>query len=219
MKDSTDVTGDNASAPDEAETASAADREKKVAAIVGSTVAITGTPAELYLRKRGIMVTPPDCIRFRRHAYGRFGQYGALAAVATDAEGKALAVQQVYVTKDGEKALVAVVKRTNKAADDWTERSAVRMPGTLPLILAEGPETAMSIWQATGRETWACLGISNIGRAPVPAGAPIVIARDGDEAGSKADRQIGKAAATLIERGHVVSMAIPPRGETSMTCW
>ena len=52
---------------------------------------------------------------------------------------------------------------------------------------------AHEIWEATGRETWACLGISNIGRAPVPDGAPVVIARDGDEPGSKADRQIVEA--------------------------
>jgi phage/plasmid primase-like uncharacterized protein len=213
LEGSSDEVEETASASDEPEKGQTVDRAKKVAGIVSSTIAITGTPGELYLRKRGITATPPECIRFRRGAFGRFGQYGALVALASDAEGKVLAVQQVYVTNDGEKAPVAVGKRTNKAADDWIERSAVRLPGTLPVILAEGPETALSIWQATGRETWACLGISNIGRAPVPAGAPVVIARDGDEAGSKADRQIAKAAASLATRGHSVFMATPPQGD------
>jgi hypothetical protein len=81
------------------------------------------------------------------------------------------------------------------------------------LILAEGVETAMSIWEATGRETRACLGIANIGRAPVPDAAPVVIARDGDEPGSKADRALVQAVNALRARGHSICVAIPPTGE------
>ena len=100
------------------------------------------------------------------------------------------AVQQIYLTSDGRKAPVKVQKRTNKARDDWSDLAAVRLPGSRADRPAEGVETALSVWQATGYETWACLGISNIARAPVPDGVPIVVARDGDEAGSKADQQI-----------------------------
>ena len=71
--------------------------------------------------------------------------------------------------------------------------AAVRLPGREPLILCEGVETALSIWQATGQETWACLGISNIGRAPVPENATVIIARDGDLPGSKAEGQMARA--------------------------
>jgi P4 family phage/plasmid primase-like protien len=186
------------------------DGANKVAKIVASAVAITGTPGELYLRNRGITSAPPDCVRYLP---GAFGQYGAVVAQATDAAGEVLALQLVYVTNDGAKAPLAVKKRTHKAVDGWSERAAVRLPGSLPVILAEGPETALSIWQATGHETWACLGISNIGRAPVPEGADVIIARDGDEPGSKADGQVGKAAASLLERGHAVSIAAPPQGQ------
>jgi len=72
----------------------------------------------------------------------------------------------------------------------WAERSAVRLPGREPLVLCEGVETALSIWQATGQEVWACLGISNIARAPVPDKATAIIARDGDAPGSKAEGMI-----------------------------
>ena len=164
---------------------------EKVGAILASVEPISGTPGEYYLRSRGITATVPDCIGFRRRA---FGQYGAVVARATNSDGEVLAVQQIYVTADGDKAPLAVPKRTNKAVDGWAHNSAVRLPGTAPVILAEGVETALSIWQATGRETWACLGISNIAHAPVPEGATVIIARDGDEPSSKADGQIQKRA-------------------------
>ncbi|HXU20722.1 MAG TPA: toprim domain-containing protein, partial [Verrucomicrobiae bacterium] len=186
-------------------------RRTKVDDILASCQPTPGTPVEQYLRTtRGIGATPPDCIRYRPSA---FRSYGALVALATDVEGEVLAVQQIYLTEQGTKAPVDVVKRTNKAVDMWAEKAAVRFPGTGPLILAEGVETAMSIWQATGREAWACLGIANIGRAPVPDAAPVVIARDGDEPGSKADRALVQAVNALRARGHSVCVAVPPTGE------
>jgi phage/plasmid primase-like uncharacterized protein len=183
---------------------------EKIEEIVARSEGIAGTRVQAYLQRRGITVEPPDCIRFRRFAAG---QFGALVALATDAEGAVLATQQIYLTEDGKKAAVDVVKRTNKAVDNWSERAAVRLPGAPPLILCEGVETALSIWQATGRATWACLGITNIGRAPVPAGAEVVIARDGDPSGSKADRQVATITEKLLERTHAVSIAAPPEGK------
>jgi hypothetical protein len=83
------------------------------------------------------------------------GKYGALVALATDEAGEVLAVQQIYLTDDGQKAPVKAVKRTNKTVDGWSERAVVRLPGMAPPILCEGIENGLSIWQATGRETWA----------------------------------------------------------------
>jgi hypothetical protein len=137
---------------------------EKVEEIVARSEGIAGTRVEAYLQRRGITVSPPDCIRFRRFAAG---PHGALVALATDAAGAVLAVQQIYLTEDGRKAPVDVVKRTNKAVEDWSERAAMRLPGTPPIVLCEGVETALSVWQATGHETWACLGITNMARAPL----------------------------------------------------
>lgn len=189
---------------------SEAELAAKVAEIVRQTEVPNGTPAHAYLVGRGIAIQPPDCIRFRRNAYG---SYGAMVALATDAAGEVLAIQQVYLTAEGKKAPVNPVKRTNKAVEGWGERSAVRLPGREPLVLCEGVETALSVWQATGQEVWACLGISNIGRAPVPEKAMVIIARDGDAPGSKAEGQILRAASTLAARGIPVQMATPPEGE------
>lgn len=185
------------------------DSKKAVAEIIAHLEGIAGTPAETYLRNRGITKTPPDCIRYRRCASGK---YGALVALAKDEAGVVLAVQQIYLTDDGQKAPVKVVKRTNKAVDGWSERAVVRLPGLAPPILCEGVENAVSIWQATGRETWACLGIANIARAPVPSGKPLLIAGDGDAPSSKAHQKRQSAVTLLRGRGHDVAVADPPVG-------
>lgn len=183
------------------------ERAEKVAEIVRRSESLVSTPALAYLRHRGITTTPPDCIRYRQYAYG---QFGAMVALATDDAGEVLALQHVYLTAEGRKAPVKVVKRTNKAVEGWAERAAVRLPGCEPLVLCEGVETALSVWQATGQETWACLGISNIARAPAPANATVIIARDGDAPGSKAEGQITRAANALAMRGMTVMIATPP---------
>ena len=182
----------------------------KVAEIVSACTEVEGTPAQYYLQRRGIVAQVPDCLRFRPNA---FNGYGALVAFASDDSGNVLALQQIYLTNDGRKAPVDVVKRTNKAVEDWSEKAAVRFPGTAPIVLAEGVETALSIWQATGCETWACLGISNIRSAPLPKKTEVIVARDGDIEGSKADNQIKRAVAHLQSRGLTVSVATPPEGK------
>ncbi|HYN38940.1 MAG TPA: VapE domain-containing protein, partial [Rhodospirillales bacterium] len=186
-------------------------RVAKVAAIVGECSDPATTPAELYLRNRGITATPlPPSLRYRPNAHGR---YGALVALATDANGNVNAVQQIYVSDDGGKAPVKVQKRTNKGRDDWSDTSAVRLPGEPPIILCEGVETALSVWRATGQESWACLGISNIARTPVSEGAAVIVARDGDAPGSKAEIQLRHAVTILRQRGCQVAVAEPPTGK------
>jgi hypothetical protein len=184
-------------------------RAAKVAAIVDACVDPAGAPADIYLRKRAITAVPlPPALRYRPNAHGR---YGALVALATAADGTVNAVQQIYVTDDGRKAPVKVQKRTNKALDNWSDTSAVRLPGTPPIILCEGVETALSVWQATRQETWACLGIANIARAPVPEGAAVIVARDGDAPGSKTEIQLRHAVTILHQRGCQVAVATANR--------
>lgn len=185
-------------------------KENKVTDIIKNCVPLQGTPAIKYLMKRGIQKMPPPCITYRYNAYG---EYGALVAQATTEAGETIAIQQIYLTSSGDKAPVPVVKRTNKTIDKWAEKSAVRLPGKPPLILAEGVETALSIWQATGQETWACLGISNIGSAPFYDGAEVIVARDGDPKGSKADNQLMRAITRLHQRGAKVKITRTPEGK------
>ena len=153
----------------------------------------------------------PKCIRFRPKAYD---SYGAVTALATDSDGNVLAVHQIYVTADGAKAPLDVIKRTNKLTDGWSKRAAVRCPGANPLVLAEGIETALSVWQATGHETWACLGIANIGHAPVPEEEQVYRCarwrcrrQSRDRAAPQSHGQARR------RRGVHVRLAEPPRGK------
>ena len=91
--------------------------------------------------------------------------------------------------------------------------ATVRLAGKTPLVLAEGVETALSVWHSTGQETWACLGVSNIGTAPVAKGSALVVARDGDEPGSKAHEKLQSSLSMLREAGHHVFVANPPLGK------
>lgn len=183
-------------------------RSAKVEQIVAASLDPAGTVVERYLERRGITKRPlPPCLSYRANAHGR---YGAVVAMATTESGEIAAVQQVYVTADGAKAPLPVPKRTNKARDDWAEQAAVRLPGRPPLILCEGVETALSLWQATGQEVWACLGVANIGKAPVPVNVEVIVARDGDPPGSPADRQLRGAVTVLERRGHTLRVAEPP---------
>ena len=116
------------------------ERAAKVASIVGDCQDPASSSAEIYLRKRGITATSlPASIRYRPNAHGR---YGALVALATDAGGTTNAVQQIYLTSEGRKAPVKIQKRTNKGCNDWSDTSAVRLPGEPPFILCEGVETS-----------------------------------------------------------------------------
>jgi hypothetical protein len=180
-----------------------AERRAKVGQIVAEVRDARRTPAEAYLRGRGITADLPDAVRWRDRAWGK---YGSLVLLATDAAGAVRAVQQVYVTADGAKAPLKVQKRTNGRQPG----AAVRLPGTAPLTLIEGPETGLSAWQATGNETWIALG--GIGKLvdQVPAGSEVIVGRDADPKGGPADKGLWRAVEALVARGCRVRLACPP---------
>lgn len=179
--------------------------------IIAELQPVAGTPADEYLARRAIKLRPlPNGVYWRPKAWS--DEIGALVVVATDATGTAHAAQSIYLTGDGRKATLDVQKRTNGTLAGTAVRLEARVDGG-PIVLSEGPETALSIWQATGYETWACLGISNLGKAHVPPDREIVVARDADAPGSAALATANKAVAALVARGLSVRVSIPPRYE------
>jgi phage/plasmid primase-like uncharacterized protein len=197
-------------------------RKQKIEDILEFSRPAEGTPVQKYLRSRGITASPlPECIRCRPYLpnLDRPGSSGAMVAVAVSGKGEMLATHQTYLTEDGQKAPVDVVKRIN-GTEKWSHKSAVKFPardtggGSSIIVLAEGVETALSVWQVTGLETWAVLSKSNFKNAPVPKNAEVIIARDNDESDSdEAEKQIHTAAIELLERCKMVSIASPPDGQ------
>jgi putative DNA primase/helicase len=138
---------------------------------------ITGTPAETYLAGRGLTATAwPAAVRWSPEAR-------ALVFVVTDAGGEPVAIQRVMLGADGRPLLDDAGKKRKLSLGPVTA-GAVRLPGDPagPLVLAEGGETALAIWLATGFETWALLGVvrPRIDLETVPRDRLLVIAADDD---------------------------------------
>ncbi|WP_419738588.1 AAA family ATPase [Ruegeria sp.] len=70
-----------------------------------------------------------------------------------------------------------------------------------PLVIAEGPESALSIWQATGYETWAVFGASNWQCIDLPKDRPVILAPDRDAPDSPAGQAFRKAVLHHLGRG------------------
>ncbi len=173
---------------------------------------IGGTVAEGYLVEVRRIPSPaawPDCTRF--HAPTR-----SLIVGATLADGSLQAVQRIRLAADATKVAPAPdspVKVTNGVLRD----AAVRLPAwetlsmlnvaSAPLLLAEGPETGLSVWAATGHETWIALG--GMAGIALPAGRRIVVCRDDDPKHSPADRKMVRAVETWRSAGHQVAVATP----------
>ena len=200
-----------------------ADRIAIACSLWGGSVLIAGTVAETYLIKtRGIpapkikrdVVTLdsggwPDAVRF--HPVSR-----SLILAATLANGEIVAVQRVRLTPDGTKA-EGTPERPTKQTNGVLAGAAVRLPAVVtvdtihgdqaPLLLGEGPETGLSLWASTGRETWIALG--SMASVLLPTDRRVVACRDDDPKHSPADRKMGKAIAGWRSAGHQVAVATP----------
>ena len=200
-------------AEQEAEEAATANAMARLVRYISEAVPATGTLAGAYLRKRGITGPLPATCQFHPRGYHskEHGLLPALVLPAVDANGVVQTCQSIFL--DRATAGKAEVSPPKKSFGGCPIKGAtVRFPGKAPLHVAEGPETALSIWLATGCETWACLGVGNIVNAPVPEESTVVICRDDDKPGSQADKAIGKAVKAFTERGCTVLVAAPTHG-------
>ncbi len=165
---------------------------------------IAGTVAERYLVEVRRITTPetwPACIRF--HEPTR-----SLIVGATLADGTIQAVQRVRLMPDAQKSPHAADNPT-KSTNGVLAGAAVRLPGDAagPLLMAEGPETGLSVWTSTGYETWIALG--GMAGMALPAGRKIVACRDDDPKHSPGDRKMVKTVEAWRAAGHRIAVATP----------
>lgn len=132
-----------------------------------------------YLRGRGITCDiPSDTLRFRKLSKADLKKMGvsssempatpvtSLIFASRNKEGQITAVQQVLTT-EGKKVSFDAPKRTN----GHMPGSAVTLgdPGSSNnMLLVEGPETGLSVHQATGIPTKITLGTSNFTKVEIP---------------------------------------------------
>jgi hypothetical protein len=213
-------------APFAAESKSDAERAAKVTEIAGSCIDVTsvrpGKNVEQigvvkYLRNRGIdPFTMPGSIKRRTRGAASRG-HGALVGLCTDDAGNICGTHEINITRDGNKTKDAHGTGVEKRSHGRVQGNPVRMPACgrdkETLIVSEGIENALSIWQATSIETWASVGSGMMQYLPVPKGRTVFIFRDGDEPGSPADQNINRAIHAFQMRGANVRLATPPQGK------
>lgn len=191
-----------------------ADREAAVAearAIWRRSRLLDGTPAEAYLRTRGI-ASAPGTVRFARVALWRDPETGrpgrwtpAMVAAAQDARGVVTGIQRVCLTPDGQKA-----GRKAKLSLGQVRGGALRLgPPAAHLVLCEGPEDGLTLWhRSRGRASvWVSLGTGNLHAIELPpAVTAVTIAGDNNAAGRAAAEL---AAATYAAQGRRVRIVYP----------
>lgn len=178
--------------------AKAARRAAAAHQLWSETQPIDGTPAEAYLRGRGIACPLPDRLRFHPACWHGPSAARFPAMVALVEGGEGFAVHRTFLRPDGSgKAGLAGGDKLMLGA---TAGGAVRLSGGASrLVVAEGIESALSLLcglLARPAPVWAALSTSGLRalRLPEPIGQ-LVIAGDGD--------QPGRAAAhTLANRAH-----------------
>ncbi len=177
-------------------------------------VPIKDTPADVYLRARGLEPGPdgwPPSLRYHSSVkHGPTGLYlpAMLGAVAIYPSREVVGLHRTFLRADGrDKAPVS----NNKMMIGKCAAGAVRLtPAGPEMLLSEGIETGLSVQQATGLPVWATLSTSGLRSVILPPEVELVIvAADGDEAGEIAAQA---AARRFIAEGRKVKIARPPQG-------
>jgi hypothetical protein len=182
-----------------------------VRAVQNAAQPLAGSPAEAYMRRRGITRMPPGWsfappLKPRKRLM--HPHHAALVAWALDDSGTVKGGARVLVMPDGSKAPEDARKPTFGNIGGFP----ARLPADTadgPLFVAEGPETALTVWQATGCETWATYGASNFESAPVPTGRTVIFCPDADAPDSPAGQSFLRACRHHVARGVNLYIAQP----------
>ena len=217
-------------APDPRADAKAKADAAAIAMMIRATTPAETSPAMAYLRARGIDASVSEATDLRflpanalapaavSSLYAGTGatpprwlNHPALLCLARDARGEVTGVQRILLGPDGQtRAEVAVPKpATGRLTGAALHLPALPSCGPGPILLAEGPETALSLWQATGYETRALLGGFG-GTYALPTDRRILVCHDADAPDSPADRARDVFLQQLRGAGYDVELIAPP---------
>lgn len=204
----------HAAAEDETERATAI---AEAQAIWASARAPQGTPAEVYLRSRGITMPLPPSLRFGRVYTWKDADTGEIgpelpALIGAVTTGEDLTGLQRIFLRDGGRAK-ATMKKPKKSLGR-IRGGALRLDHGMTgdeILITEGPEDGLSLAQELpGKRVWVALGTAMMPEIVFPPNIRrIVIAGQNDNAGRLA---VDKAALRLDEMGFTVGMIWPAAG-------
>lgn len=182
-------------------------------------VAIEGTPAAAYLRRRGIMADLPSSLRFAMlkpprdssvaDANGR-GLLPAMVALVNAPDGEPAGIQRTFLTEDGRKAASADGKVKYSLGN--LRGGAVHLGPSLAtgMAVTEGVEDALSLMQMGAASAWSAAGTGMLCSMHLPELVrSVVIGADADMPGQHA---AAKAAAAFARDGREVRIITPTSG-------
>lgn len=165
-----------------------------------ASVEPAGTPAEVYLRSRGILMDPPETVRFvmaprwRDAETGECGRdYPAMVCAMQDDTDEIVGVQCIFLQNGGREKFARVNGDGRKAKAKLTYGkligAAVRLgPVSEQVIFCEGPEDGLTLLQnLPGKSVWVSCGTAAMQRMKFPpAVRSLILAGDNNAAGRKA---------------------------------
>lgn len=175
-----------------------------------------------YFISRGLNGCVPDSLRFHSslwHEETRTYHPGIVARI-DNLVGPMPAIHRVYLDAHGNgKAKVQPNKKALGTIAGGAIRLSVYEP-CQPLVLCEGLETGLAVYEATGRQTWACISAVGLELVQVPDDCgPIYIAGDLDRSG-RGQQAAHKLASRLSAEGRTVYVMLPdgpiPDGATGI---
>jgi len=175
---------------------------------------VAGDPCTLYLKRRGMAgVWPlPEMLRLHRalpywHGADRLGTFPAMVAPIIAPDGRTVALHRTYLTADGRKADVPSPKKLTGTAGPLAGACIpLHSPARGCIGIAEGIETALAAWCASGIPTMASYCAGNLAAWHWPAGVQrIVIFADADNAGREASHTLRARALSVGLRCDVMT--------------
>ena len=170
-----------------------------------------GSLVEIYLRVRGYTGDIPDAIRFHqnlKHSETNTYHPAMVSAITLGISKEIIAIHRTFLKLDGSG---KVDIEPNKKMLGSAKGGSVKLGSLLgkELAIAEGIETALTFYLATGITTWAALSanfMENIILPPSEQVPNIIIVADNDEAGINAANHLAKR---LSSEGYAVRIAMP----------
>lgn len=177
-----------------------------------ASVPIAGTPAENYLRGRGITCELPETLRFNADCWHHASRRTFPALVALVEGSETTAIHRTWISEDG--ASKAAVYPAKAMLGSVTGGAVRLVDGADGVAVAEGIETALSL--ACGIlskpiKIWSALSAHGLQQLCLPTKASrLIVATDGDPAGRGAGQVLAERATAL---GWDVSMLYADDGE------
>lgn len=187
-------------------------------------------PARAYLANRMLTVrgiNVDDTLRFdpylpyRDEDGNMVGKYPAILAAIRSPEGELITLHRTYLTSTGKKARVPNAKKMMSVPNDReVVGGAIRLGEMLNGVVgvAEGMETALSAYRATGIPTWSAVSASILQGFIPPEGTKVVInwadkdrSLAGDHAAKVLTERLKELGITVISL--FPSVPIPPRAK------